>query len=38
MILYRMWIDGTDFEAKSGAKINEKRKRDPQTGHLLPCC
>ncbi len=37
MILHRMWIDGTDFEAKSGAKITEKRKRDPQTGRLLPC-
>jgi transposase len=37
MILHRMWIDGTDFDAKSGAKIVAKRKRDPATGRLLPC-
>lgn len=35
IILHRMWIDETDFNAKSGAKITEKRKRDPQTGLLL---
>ena len=36
IILHRMWIDETDFNVKSGAKITEKRKRDPQTGLLLP--
>ena len=35
VILHRMWIDETDFNAKSGAKITEKRKRDPQTGLLM---
>lgn len=37
MILHRMWINGTDFDAKAGAKIIEKRRCDPRTGRLLPC-
>lgn len=35
VILHRMWIDGTEFEWKSGAKVVEKRKSDPETGLVL---
>jgi hypothetical protein len=28
-----MWADGTDFEAKAGAKITEKRERCERLGH-----
>lgn len=34
VILHRMWIDGTEFDWRSGAKITQKRKRDPKTGLL----
>lgn len=34
-ILHRMWIDGTEFDWKAGAKITQKRGRDPQTGKVL---
>jgi len=37
VILHRMWIDETEFDWKSGAKITAKRRRDPATGRLLPC-
>jgi hypothetical protein len=26
IILHRMWVDGTDFEWRKGAKITEKRR------------
>lgn len=35
VILHRMWIDGNDFEWRSGAKIVAKRKCDPKTGLVL---
>lgn len=35
VILHRVWIDGGEFEWKSGAKITEKRQHDPETGLLL---
>lgn len=35
VILHRMWIDGSEFEWRSGAKITAKRQRDPETGRLL---
>jgi len=34
VILHRLWIDGTEFDWKAGAKVTEKRKRDPKTGLL----
>jgi len=36
-ILHRMCLDETEFSWKSGAKVTEKRPRDPATGRLLPC-
>jgi transposase len=36
VILHRMWIDGSTFDWKAGAKMTGKRQRDPQTGKLLP--
>ena len=36
VILHRMWIDGSAFDWRLGAKITRYRKRDPNTGLLLP--
>lgn len=35
MILHRLWIDGTEFDWRAGAKITSKRKLDPKTGLVL---
>lgn len=35
MILHRIWIDGTEFDWRAGAKITSKRKIDPKTGLVL---
>ena len=35
MILHRMWIDGTEFDWRAGAKIISKRKLNPKTGLVL---
>lgn len=35
MILHRMWIDGTEFDWRAGAKTTSKRKLDPKTGFVM---
>lgn len=34
-ILHRMWIDGSEFDWRAGAKITSKRKLDPETGLVM---
>ncbi len=35
IILHRMWIDGTEFDWRAGAKITSKRRLDPKTGLVM---